>query len=310
MMRLSVQQDKYGSNSTPDEQEALRMRMSGGGSLMDAYRRTGNMRVARTLAKYQRGGVSDVKAEYYMEPLGQSAESFVNESAVSDTPENSLLAAIQQFGENPNNQRILENTAAGLMAVAPHLANIKAYRNLPLPPEPVLTNAPVTKAPDMEASRQAIIAQGRNMANQAEFDSPQQAIARRAAAMAGTQSQLSRLAGQEQQLEQSWRERNAQRQFQNEAMNAQRINQYRNEVAGRDLAKIRGVGAERSALSNKILGYLGDLDRQRLDREKMDLVREKYATTGVLKRLAQREMERTGKVPAWAMNMLLNENGQ
>jgi len=83
-LTMSVLSDSYGNNSNADEQEAIRMRISmGNEGLSDAYDRTGNMKVARTLAKHfkprmQKAGRYNMLTESIAGPRGfrNAAERF------------------------------------------------------------------------------------------------------------------------------------------------------------------------------------------------------------------------------------------
>jgi len=166
------------------------------------------------------------------------------------------------------------NLTSGLLAVAPHLGNI-----------------------------QAAISQGRQMANQAQYESPQDSVAARSKALSATQSALSQIAGQEEMMEQQWRDKNAQRQMAVDSRNISAIDRRNEMEVGRDLARTRGIGTEWANISSKLLGTMGDLDRQRLDRERMDLVQQTYNLNDTLKRAAIKEFERTGKIPEYYTNL-------
>ena len=99
--------------------------------------------------------------------------------------------------------------------------------------------------------------QGRTAQQQAGYDTAQSGsqAAQRAAAMAGTQSQLSRLGGQEAQIEAQIANQQAHMDRQVEAQNLEKVNRYYKDVTARELDRIRGIAGERSAISQKLLGW-------------------------------------------------------
>ncbi len=191
------------------------------------------------------------------------------------------------------------NVAAGLLNIAPHLANIRDYQNMPGVRSPQLQRTVSVDAPSMEATRQAIKAQGRTAAESAAGQSPQNQLAARAAAMSGTQSALSRLAGQEAQTEAQYDAMNARARQQAEAQNVASLNRMAEQMTARDLAQMRGIAGERGAISTKTLGFLGDLNRQQLDRDRMDLVRQRYNMQEQMDRAALKQFEETGILPEY-----------
>lgn len=359
-----------GNTSSQEEQEYLNMRHSEGDrenvpGLADIYDRTGNMRVSRTLAKYQKGG--SIYDDYW-DNLGGNKEAAPNlgeKTALAkgdpweyqmdgdnvmtrkkgDTDwittdgdvRQSILdkqfpgygspnanTANSGFGyENtadpylPNNIKELEegrksriaesnvegndqdsfldklsgadvgnglmNASAGLLNIAPNLSNIKDYKNLKGRSAPNLRRNVNVEAPSFEDEKQSVIAQGRNMANEAN-SSTQSNTARRALAMSGTQQALSSVGNKERNAKVAARNTNARMAAQTDAANIRTMNEYDKENMERELAKTRGIAGEISAIYNKSLGFIGDIRNQKLDREKMDLTRRRYNFEGQMDR--------------------------
>ena len=163
----------------------------------------------------------------------------------------------------------------------------------------VLARTVKTEAPSFEADRQAIIAQGQNAAARAQDGTSSDKLAANVASMAGTQSALSRLAGQESQAVAANDARNAQASNRTNAMNTQILNREVQQQQSRDLAQMRGISNEWGNIASKSLGFMGDLNRQGLDRERMDLTRQAYNQQGQLDRAALAQYEETGRLPEY-----------
>jgi hypothetical protein len=196
----------------------------------------------------------------------------------------------------------LMNAASGFASIAPNIANINDYHDLPGIRSPNLQHAVTSEAPSMEATRQAIKAQGRNASQRGEGQSANNQLAANAAAMSGTQSALSRLGGQEAQVEAQTNARNAQAQNQVNRSNVYTLNKHQNEMNSRDMAKVRGIAGERAAIGNKTLGFMGDIRNQKLDRERMDLIGQQYANSGVLERAQVDFLNKNGYLPGYGDN--------
>jgi hypothetical protein len=208
--------------------------------------------------------------------------------------------AIQPGWWAENGRRVgqgASNLASGFLGVAPHLANINAYNNMAGVPAANLASTVQTRAPNMDAGRQAILAQGRNASQRASGGSPSDQMAANIAAMGGTQSALSRYSGQEAQVQAQNDARNAQAVNQTNARNVGILNRQQTQEQARDLAQMRGIGKERGNISNKSLGFIGDLNNQRLDRDKMDLMYANYNRNGTLDRAAQKQYEEQYTLP-------------
>jgi len=273
-----------------DEQQAVNLRYRGGGRVLDAYNRTGNMRVANTLSNYQGGG--------YVPPAGLS-DIASGKVSFEDPFAQQQQQQQEQVGQTPSwfaqNQRNISGSiidAGSLLAgISPNLANIKDYRTLPQVPTPGLERAIDLDVPDFESTRQAIVAQGRNMQNLVSSGQAGQQIAQRSQAMGRTQGALSQLAGQEERMQTDINNRNRVANQQVQARNLGTVNKFYDEQNERELAIIRGVGAERQNISNKILGTIGDMNQRRVDRDKMSLTGLRYNQEGALRRTLQDSLQ-------------------
>jgi len=211
-----------------------------------------------------------------------------------------------QEGETPswwtNNKqglgRGLGNAASGLLNIAPHLSNIKAYNDMPGVRAPNLQRTVRSEAPNMEAGRQAIRAEGRNAMNRVNA-SGQGTAAQNAAALASTQSALSRYSGQEARVEAQTDARNAAAANQTQARNMAMLNRHGREETSRDMAKFRGIQGEKNKLASKALGFVKDLRTQKLDDRRMALTERRYDQYGVMQRDAQKYLEENGEWPSW-----------
>jgi len=234
----------------------------------------------------------------------------LDESIANFDPDDPFVAETTTEGTDPavepnwwkENQtgigRFASNAASAALNVAPHLSNIKRYKEMPGVRAPNLQKTVTTKAPSLESTRQAIIAQGRNQAN-ATGTSPQGNVAQRAAAMAGTQSALSQLGGQEQRMQSQVDARNAQMSNQANARNVYAMNRSLEQQTSRDLAQTRGIANEWGNIASKSLGFIGDVNRQKLDRERMALTERRYDQFGVMQRNAYEYYQANGKWPDW-----------
>ena len=88
---------------------------------------------------------------------------------------------------------------------------------------------------------------------------------------------------------------------QNQAMaqNVGMLNRAQEQQTQRELAAMRGIAGERGQIAGKSLGFLGDLNKQKLDRDRMDLTRQAYNMQGQLDRAALKQFEETGKLPEY-----------
>ena len=280
-----------------DEQESVRLRYANGArvnspDLADLYDRTGNMRVARTLAKYQDGGLNILPPET---PEPQETGFFAPAPKYAGLQKSIRSANETPTGESwwqENRENIGEgvmDVSTGLLNVAPNIANIKDYRTLPNIPAPALMKSVALEEPNLESTRQALIAQGRSAQQQADIGSSQSGAqqAGRAQALAQTQSSLSRLGGEEARMQMQVRNQNRMANQQSQARNLQSMNQYYQDQTGREMAITRGVAGERAAITNKILGSLGDLRQRELDDRSYRLAKQRLDHTGGLTRWAE-----------------------
>lgn len=289
----------YGGGSM-DEEEYTRLRFEQGGrtnpdGLADLYDRTGNMRVARTLAKYQTGGT--------IEPLtiGQGSVPVIDTNLQGfDLPmipvETEEIPADPGFDGHGLGEGLMD-LGTTLLNVGPNVANIRDYRNLPGIQAPSLERTVNLEEPQFDDIRQAIISQGRNATNRAEYDSvqPGSAQAGRAQALAQTNQALSRLAGEEGRAKVQTRNTEARINQQTQARNLARVNQHYRDQTEREFAKVRGIAGERGAIGRKLLGSLGDVRRRSLDNDRMGLIHEAYNQFGTLQR-AQEEALKSGNI--------------
>ena len=188
----------------------------------------------------------------------------------------------------------LGDVAEGYGNVWPHLANIRDYNQLPGITAPMLQKSVPLKDPNLESYKQAILAQGRNMQNQAAYDTSQSAgqAGQRAAALAKTQGELSRLAGYEGNLKADLANKSTLANAQITGRNLQKVNQYYGDVTERDLYKVRGVANERNRIAQNMLGFIGGQRQRTLDKENMALVKQQYAANDYLGRAIQDAVER------------------
>lgn len=223
-------------------------------------------------------------------------------SMIGDTP----VYESEGLGEQPdwwsdNKGTIgkgLGNAAVGLLNIAPHLSNIKAYKNLPGVRAPNLQRTVRTKAPSFEASRQALKAEGRNAMNKVNA-SGQGTAAQNAAALAQTQSAVSRLSGQEAKAVADNDARNAAAANRVSGQNMNRLNRSLEHQMSRDMAKTRGIASEKGKIASKTLGFIGDLRNQELQERRLSLTERRYDRTGVMERDARSYLEENGEWPSW-----------